>query len=100
MNRALVVTPEAAADIQAAFAWYEEQRLGLGFEFNACVDAAMNAALRHPEAHLCVEDEVRRVLVRRFPYGVFYIIDDQAITVLAVMHSRRKPTAWKRQSRE
>lgn len=56
----LIVTPEAAEDIRAAFTWYEERRTGLGFEFNACVDTAMNAALRFPEAHPVVEDEIRR----------------------------------------
>jgi len=41
-----------------------------------------------------VHGEVRRALVRRFPYGVFYVVEGQALLVLAVAHVRRQPAYW------
>jgi plasmid stabilization system protein ParE len=38
---------------------------------------------------------VRRGLVRRFPYGVFYVVTDDAIVILAVFHASRDPAGWR-----
>lgn len=74
--------------------WYDAQRPGLGDEFIACVEAAMARAARDPEAHERVHADVRRVLVRRFPFGVFYQVEDELLVVLAIAHVRRNPGYW------
>jgi plasmid stabilization system protein ParE len=61
-------------------------------EFLACIEAALSSISRNPELHSAVHDEVRRALVRRFPYGVFYIVEQERIVVLAVFHGHRDPT--------
>ena len=71
-----------------------EQRPGLGDELEACVEAAIGAAARSPDGHQRVYAEVRRVLVKRFPYGVYYNVEGGALLVLAVAHARRKPHYW------
>jgi toxin ParE1/3/4 len=86
--------PEARAELIDAWAWYEEQRPGLGEELEACVEAAIGAAARSPARHQRVYAEVRRVLVKRFPFGVYYIVEDGVLLVLAVAHVRRKPHYW------
>src|SRR5260221_10277949 len=65
----LILAPETEHDMAEAYAWYERQRLGLGEEFMGCVDAALQAILRTPEAGLVVHEHYRRKLVRRFPYA-------------------------------
>lgn len=87
--------PEARAELVDAWSWYEEQRPGLGDELAACVEAAIAKAAREPEAYARVHDDVRRVLVRRFPYGVFYVVEDGELLVLAVAHGRRRPHDWR-----
>ena len=49
---------------------------------------------RSPFGHQRVYAEVRRVLVKRFPYGVYYLVEGEVLLVLAVAHSRRKPHYW------
>ena len=94
MTISLIVRPEAEADIVEAYAWYERQRDGLGNEFLLRVEAALesirfNAALNPP-----IFKEIRRKLLRRFPYGVFYISTTKHISVLAVQYGKRHPRYW------
>lgn len=58
------------------------------------MEAALGAAARSPDGHQRVYAEVRRVLVKRFPYGVYYNVEGGVLLVLAVAHARRKPHYW------
>lgn len=94
MSLPLVINPLAEADLADARAWYESQRSGLGDELIAGVDVALRLVQEHPLTPAIVFRDVRRVLVRRFPYGIFYRVDDDQITVIAVYHARRDPRSW------
>jgi plasmid stabilization system protein ParE len=91
----LIVAPEAEQDIAEAFAWYEDQRPGLGEDFLGRVDACIQATLRRPEMHAIVHESYRRALVRRFPYGVFYEYVGNKVTVYCVFHTSRDPEKWR-----
>ncbi len=71
MAAELIIAPEAAADLDVAYAWYEAQRVGLGEDFLSRVDACIQAILRFPEMHASFHQDYRRALVRKFPYAVF-----------------------------
>lgn len=75
-----------------ARAWYEDQREGLGVRFIANVELALQRIARFPLAATEVAPGVRRVLVPKFPYGVFY--DADQIGVTAVCHDRQDPSEW------
>ena len=78
--------------------WYEQQRIGLGLEFLAAVDAAIVRIEENPRIGsraLGVEDDdIRRIFVRRFPYHVVYIELPDRVQILAVAHDRRRPAYW------
>lgn len=95
MNHAIFLRPEAEADVSEAFAWYETQSRGLGSHFLLCVEAALSQIRRHPESAPVVHRHVRRALLRRFPYGVFYVLEDARIIVVAVFHAKRNPRKLK-----
>ncbi len=94
MSLPVLFRPDAVAELAEAWDWYEARREGLGGEFATCVEAAIDRAARTPDVNPCVHGEVRRALVRRFPYGVFYLVEGEALLVLAVAHVRRKPGYW------
>ncbi len=94
MTLPLIITPEAEEDLAEAKAWYERKRAGLGEEFVLCVEAALDHIRTTPEAATEVYPGVRRVVLRRFPYGVFYRVDSDQIAGLAVYHSSRDPRGW------
>jgi plasmid stabilization system protein ParE len=90
----LIVRPEAEAEMGEAFDWYEERVPGLGSDFLLNVDAAFNAIRRKPQQFPLVHKNLRRALIRRFPFQVFFVLEEQRIVVLAVFHSRRSPKRW------
>jgi toxin ParE1/3/4 len=87
--------PETEAEFIAAIDYYEDQEVGLGYDFSAEVFAAIQSIVKYSEAWPIIEEEVRRCLVNRFPYGVLYSIEQNEIFVLAVMNLHRHPDYWK-----
>jgi toxin ParE1/3/4 len=61
-------------------------------------DAVLQGLRENPEIHPRVDVRVRRAALPRFPYGIFYIIDDQAIRVIAILHRARSPERWRQRS--
>ena len=94
MKDALIVRPEAEADLAAACRWYEERSEGLGHDFLLSVEVAIEAICQNPALCPRIHKAVRRKMIRRFPFGVFYVSEENRITVLAVMHCRRSPDEW------
>jgi toxin ParE1/3/4 len=98
MIRRLIIREAAEADISAAALWYQKQRAGLGDEFVNEVDAAIKSAAANPRKYrrLRRRPEVRRVLTRRFPYRVFFVLRPDAIVVFRVLHGARHEREWKK----
>ena len=95
MAAELILAPEAADDIQQAYSWYEERRLGLGEEFLSTVDGCVQAICRMPEMHEKVYEDYRRGLLRRFPYAVFYEYLPDIVTIYCVFHTSQDPEKWR-----
>jgi plasmid stabilization system protein ParE len=89
------LTPEAEADLAEAYAWYQRRRRGLGDEFLQSVDAALAAIQHLPESYPLVHHDNRRVLVRRFPYALFYQAMGGEILVVGCFHAARNPEGWR-----
>ena len=98
MSFRVYIRPEAETDIEEAALWYEEQRQGLGQEFldevlGLCKTISENPAM-YPVAHR----RTRRALIRRFPFGVYFRIEDEQVIVVAVMHGSRHPRNWRQRT--
>jgi plasmid stabilization system protein ParE len=89
MKYSLIIRPEAREEIEQAFDWYQSRRDGLGFEFEGCLEEALARILRDPESYAAIFDDVCRVPVRRFPFGIFYRTTGSQVAVIAVYHSQR-----------
>jgi len=96
MRRELIIRPEAEAYIAEAFAWYEARASGLGSEFLLVLDAAFNSILRTPNLYPQVHKRVRRALIRRFPFAVFFLAEKKKVVVISVFHVKRNPQVWKK----
>ncbi|MHB8744764.1 MAG: type II toxin-antitoxin system RelE/ParE family toxin [Sulfuricaulis sp.] len=88
----------AAADIEAAHLWYEIQRSGLGGEFLTAVTNALDLIQQRPELYPILFRATRRVLLKHFPYGLFYRLHDESIIVVACLHTSRHPGRWRNRS--
>lgn len=100
MSVALVVQPEAEADLDEAFRWYEARREGLGEEFLEEVDRAFARVAEQPLRYAPVHRDARRAPLRRFPYAAFYVARGERLFVLAVLHQRRSPRLARSRVRE
>jgi hypothetical protein len=87
--------PEAEAEFYEAIDYYEECEHGLGHDFSLEVFGTVQNILDYPSAWPVLEDDVRRCLTHRFPYGILYSIEPDGIFILAVMHLHRDPGFWK-----
>jgi len=90
----VVYRPKVGRDLAGGFGYYEGQTEGLGEQFLAAVDSAFDAIERYPEMFTRVHGEVRRALVSRFPYAVFYRVESKRVVVLTVLHTARDPKLW------
>lgn len=87
----LCYTDRAKDDVDLAFAWYEKQRRGLGFEFLDCVEVSLSSILSFPEMYETIHFSFRRCVVRRFPFSVFYTIEGNEIVIHSVFDNRQDP---------
>jgi plasmid stabilization system protein ParE len=85
----------ALAEYIAAGQYYNSKVAGLGDALVDEVEAGIRAILANPRTWRVIEDDVRRYLVRRFPYGIYYSIEaDEIIVIWALKHLRRDPDYW------
>jgi plasmid stabilization system protein ParE len=94
MSYKIFIRPEAEIDLDEAYFWYERQKVGLGKELVFQVDTCIASIQRDPFSYPLKYKGVRKALVYRFPYGVFYTVDEQTIVVFAIFHAKRDPRVW------
>ena len=93
MIERIIVRRRAKRDIREARLWYRKISHDLGEAFIKSVDDAIALAQRYPLAFHLVHRTLRRVLLQRFPYALFYEFSDDRIIVVAVLHQARDPQA-------
>jgi len=91
--------PEAQIEATQAALWYDAQRVGLGAEFldelQLAVERIQTAPLEQGRLELYLgEQDIRRCLLRRFPYLVIYRVASDELVIVAVAHARRRPNFW------
>jgi toxin ParE1/3/4 len=92
----VVLIPEAEADLAEAAKWYEQRLDGLGRELVICIRETLQPLSSLPDHHEEVIPEIRRKMVKRFPYSIFYRSHENRIEVLGIFHNHRDPKAWER----
>ena len=95
MSHDVRVRLRARNDIEDAARWYESQQPNLGGEYLDEVAAAFEKLAENAQGDPEIHRGTRRLLLQRFPFGIFYRINDNAVIVVAVMHSSRDPNNWK-----
>jgi plasmid stabilization system protein ParE len=93
-NYVLVFRPEVRDELNETYSWYEIQQQDLGDEFLDCIDETLNQICLIPESYPVVYRDIRRSVVKRFPYAVYYRIVSSRVIVTAIFHGRRDPKSW------
>jgi plasmid stabilization system protein ParE len=94
VTRSLTILPEAEVDVSDAAAWHEERWTGLGDEFLDELDVVLQRVIKSPLQFPKIQHTVRRALLRRFPYSVYFDVTRESVELIAVLHQRRDPRTW------
>jgi len=89
-------TQTARAELIEAQDWYEDEAAGLGRRFREAIDALTERMSTNPLQFPVVYKNLRRALLRRFPYSLFFVIDDDTLLVIACFHASRDPSHWQK----
>ncbi|NTW17318.1 MAG: type II toxin-antitoxin system RelE/ParE family toxin [Syntrophaceae bacterium] len=95
MTHILRFVPEVEEDVINGYIWYESKSKGLGEEFLRIFYACANEISWNPLLYPKVYQEFRRRLLRRFPYAIYFTIEDSQITVFGLFHCARNPQITK-----
>jgi plasmid stabilization system protein ParE len=87
--------PEALKEYLGAVSYYAAIGPQLAESFISALEAAIGNILTYPETWQIIERDVRRYLIKRFPFGIYYCIEGDLIMIYAVMHMSRHPDYWK-----
>lgn len=93
MRFALAFHPLVRADLLESFAWYEGQAPELGDSFLAEAAIVLRRLAQEPMVYRVRFADIRRLNLRRFPYGMFYFVEGQTVIVLGVLHGARDSEA-------
>ena len=97
MTRAVRFLPEALDDVLETQRWYARRAPGLEKAFAEAIVFAVERIAQDPEAFPCVHGAVRRLVVRRFPYAVYFREVGDELLVLAI-HGRQDPRRWQQRT--
>ena len=90
--------PEARLEYFEIIRWYR-QRSNVAFDFVRAVDEAIRRICETPRAYARApgpaDEEIRRHLIRRFPYAIVYLVDPKRVVILAIAHRSRHPNYWR-----
>ncbi|QKF74408.1 putative toxin-antitoxin system toxin component [Aliarcobacter faecis] len=85
---------EAETELNTYIDYYEECKQGLGLDFANEIYKTIQRIIDFPKAWQILNDDIRRCLTNRFPFGIIYYLKNDEIIILAIMQLNRKPNYW------
>ena len=85
---------EASYEFRESVEWYESKAQGLGLKFTDEIDSTIERIKLNPDLYQSITENIRKIQVNKFPYSVFYKIEDDILVILRIFHSKRKPMKW------
>lgn len=91
MNYKLIIKPEAENDLDEAIEWYKEQNENLPSQLLNEVETGLNKIQKYPEHYQKRYKEIRITFTKKFPYGIYYTLENEIIFVHAILHNKQNP---------
>ncbi len=90
MSYNLIVQTQAILSARAAFEWYENIRIGLGFELLEEIESCYEKIIYNPNNYTYINKRYRRIRTKGFPYLIIYEVEDKSVFVYNVVHAKQK----------
>ena len=91
----IIFLPEIAPEIEHSVKHYRKHQIGLENIFFDEIENALNKIRENPERFPKIEENIRKYIIRRYPFNIIYTIKSDKIIIIAVAHQKRKPYYWK-----
>jgi plasmid stabilization system protein ParE len=85
---------EAIYEFHESVDWYESKTNGLGLRFIDEIDSTIERIKLNPEFYPTVVEDIRKIQINKFPFSVFYKIEEDLLVILRLFHNKRKPIEW------
>ncbi|MBE2228859.1 MAG: type II toxin-antitoxin system RelE/ParE family toxin [Ignavibacteria bacterium] len=96
MNYKVQVKDSAELDMLDAYYWYESEKNGLGKNFLSEIESNFLLLEANPLLYQVIYKNVRRSLLHKFPFGIYFIVDKEIINIISVAHLSRNPKEWRK----
>jgi toxin ParE1/3/4 len=93
--RSLLLHPEALKEIDDSAKYYHDQSEGLEIKFLDQIESAYLKIQKNPELFPCVDSDIHKYILSKFPFSIFYKIYPNEIIIFSVSHQKRHPDYWK-----
>ena len=91
MEYSLIVKPKAQQDIRKTIEWYREQSENLPEKLLNKIDESLEKIQQNPEHYQRRYNEIRVVFTKKFPYGIYYTVEEFLFTQFCIQNKIRKP---------
>jgi len=88
--------PAAKAEAQEVVRWYTDRNPDKALEFSMELDEAVEQVMESPRRFSRLDGNIRRALLRSYPYAVIYRETEDEILILAIAHGKRRPGYWRK----
>ena len=82
---------KALADVSRIRTWYGKIDPVLEDRFVRALNDGLDRIEAHPFGYQVVYRNTRRVILDKFPYSIYFLIQDARVIVLAVIHHKQNP---------
>lgn len=96
MSLPVILDPDAQAEFDESYDFYEGRQTGLGEAFAKRIQDVLRRIGNNPKTHAVVFRSLRKAVVTRFPFCIYYREESECVRVLAVFHTSRDPKEWKK----
>jgi len=100
VSLALRYLRDAAGEVREAAEWYGARNPVLRSAFRLAIRKSVAAAVENPGRFRCVYGEFRRVLMKRFPYAIWFRWHEETVVIVTVIHCARDPDELQRRFRQ
>ena len=85
----LIIKPKSQQDIREAMEWYKNQNINLPEKFLEKIDESLLKIRKSPQHYQKRYKEIRIIFTRKFPYGIYYTVEDNTVYVHAILHTKQ-----------
>jgi len=87
----LIIATKAYNDIETARNWYDNQSSLAGDWFVDEINLYVRNITKNPYRYAMATASVRRCLLKKFPYKIFFSVKSDVVVILRIRHNKQKP---------